>query len=198
MSDEAPDNDIIDLDLSEEHITEALQAAPIYLKKVIVHAKAATPGEQVRTVLANGREETVNSAQLGDIIITNPGGEKYIMNLEKFTARYDALDENGNYRAKGMIRAITNPTQKNIRVMAPWGEAQNGDAACLIACPYDPVRPAVLGADRYIIGQEEFRTTYEAVAPSPGLDEESQDQAGAANQVADELLIEMPRPDLIV
>jgi len=193
MSDESPDSDVIILDLSSEEINEAFANAPLYLKKAIVKARTATPGQQVKTILANGTEETVNSAQEGDIIVTNPGGEEYILKFEKFSARYEALDDQGTFRAKGVIRAITNPIGKSISVKAPWGEEQFGDAECIVAATYDPLRPDEVSTDRYIIGKEEFLATYKLTDKNPDSDPNKLGGLTTPSQVADELLAEMPQ-----
>lgn len=188
MNDETPDMDVVDLDLSAENITAALREAELYRKKVIVQARPAAAGERVTTVLADGTEETTNTAEEGDIIITNPGGERYVMNFQKFTARYDAIDEQGNFRAKGIVRAVANPTGQSIRVMAPWGEPQLGDAACIIASPYDAQQPDTIGTDRYIIGKDEFLTTYEPYI----VEDAAMDAAPLTpEQVSDELAEEV-------
>ena len=44
--------------------------------------------------------------------------------------------------------------------MAPWGEPQCGDENCMIATVFDPDNPNEIGADRYIIGADEFAETY--------------------------------------
>ena len=148
------------LDLSTEEYTEKLAEAPVYAKKAEVSAATATAGQEVRTVLGDGTEETVNYAEEGDVIVTNPGGEKYILKPENFAKRYEPTAEEGVYRAKGMARAIKNGTGAPIEIMAPWGEPQFGDQDCMIATVFDPDNPDQIGSDRYIIGAKEFAETY--------------------------------------
>lgn len=148
------------LDLSTEQYTKLLAEAPVYAKKAIVEARQATEQEEVKTILADGTTETVNIAEAGDMILTNPGGEKYILKPEKFAKRYEAIDENGTYRAKGMARIAENPTGAPIEIVAPWGEKQVGALDCMIATPFDPEHPDEVGNDRYIIGHQEFVDTY--------------------------------------
>lgn len=149
-----------ELDLSTEDYTERFANAPVYAKKGVVRMRPATPGEQITTVLADGTSETVNTAGENDVIITNPGGEEYIVNADKASKRYEATDEDGVYRARGMARAFQNPTGAPIEVMAPWGEIQSGGPDCMLATAFDPDSPEVIGNDRYIIGYEEFKNTY--------------------------------------
>jgi len=149
-----------ELDLSTDEITKLLAEAPVYKKTAQVRIRPATPGEQLETRLADGTLETVNTAKEGDMVITNPGGEEYFVSAQKVADRYEETDEPGVYQAKGMIKAIDNPTGSPIEIMAPWGEKQYGDERCKVATLYDPNQPDVIGTDRYIIGADEFQGTY--------------------------------------
>ncbi len=149
-----------ELDLSTEEYTELLTNAPVYAKKGVVEARQVTEHEEVSTTLADGTEETVNVAEPGDVVVTNPGGEKYVLKPDNFAKRYEATDEDGVFRAKGMARAFPNPTGAPIEIVAPWGEKQFGNPDCMIATVFDPDQPDAIGSDRYIIGSEEFQTTY--------------------------------------
>lgn len=148
------------LDLSTEEYTTKLAEAPVYAKKAEVNAVIASGGEVIETVLADGTKETTNTAGAGDAIITNPGGEQYIIPAETFNKRYEATSEDGVFRAKGMARAFKNDTGAPIEIMAPWGEPQFGDENCMIATVFDPDNPDHVGSDRYIIGAAEFAETY--------------------------------------
>lgn len=156
-----------ELDLSTPEITQALSEAGIYTKTALVRIRQAQPGEQIKTVLGDGTEETVNMAGENEVIITNPGGEEYIISAEKAAGRYEKTDEDGVYKAKGMVRAMQNPTGRPIEIMAPWGEKQFGGADTIIATTYDPSDPENIGADRYIIGRQEFEDTYAPAAEQP-------------------------------
>lgn len=150
----------LELDLSTDEWTERLAVAPVYVKKAKVQARQLAEREEVRTTLADGTEETVNVAEAGDVVVTNPSGEKYVLKPDNFAKRYEATEEDGVFRAKGMARAVDNPTGSEIEIMAPWGEKQFGGMDCLIATVFDPEQPDVIGADRYIIGRQEFEATY--------------------------------------
>ena len=152
-----------ELDLSTDEMTQRFAEAPIFTKTAQVHIREATPGEQLTTTLADGTVETVNTAKEGDMVITNPGGEQYFVSAEKVAARYEPTDEEGVFKAKGMVRALQNPTGTPIEIMAPWGEPQYGDERAMLATLYDPAQPEVIGTDRYIIGYDEFQTTYAPV-----------------------------------
>lgn len=148
------------LDLSTEEYTSKLAEAPVFAKKAEVSASIAHGGEVIETVLADGTIETTNTANPGDAIITNPGGEQYIIPAETFNKRYEATADEGVFRAKGMARAFKNDTGAPIEIMAPWGEPQYGDENCMIATVFDPDNPSEIGSDRYIIGADEFAETY--------------------------------------
>lgn len=150
----------LELDLSTDEWTERLGGAPVFAKKGKVQARVAAEREEVRTTLADGTEETVNVAEPGDVVVTNPGGERYVLKADNFAKRYEATEEEGVFRAKGMARAVANPTGTDIEIMAPWGEPQYGGPDCMVATVFDPDQPDVIGADRYIIGGEEFAETY--------------------------------------
>lgn len=149
-----------ELDLSTSEWTARLKAAEVFAKKGTVQAREAVPGETITTTLADGTVETTNTAGEDQVIITNPGGEEYIIGKEKFAGRYEVTDEEGVFRAKGLARAIKNPTGGDIQVMAPWGELQFGGPDAMIATVFDAQNPDEVGPDRYIIGAKEFEDTY--------------------------------------
>ncbi len=154
------------IDLTTEQWTQRLAEAPVYAKKAMVEARQVTEREEVTTTLADGTQETVNVAEPGDVIVTNPGGEKYVLKMEKFASRYEPTDQEGVFHAKGMARIAENQTGRPIEVMAPWGEKQSGGVDCMVATIFDPEQPDDISADRYIIGRQEFQDTYTPVDSS--------------------------------
>lgn len=133
-------------------ITNMLNSAPTYKKKATVTMRVAKKGEKLETQLKNGQIETTRILDGGECIVKNPDGEEYAMSKDKFLSRY--RDNNGVWEATGEIKAIKNPTGKNITIIAPWGEEQHGDKNCYIAHTLDDPN------DRYIIGHDEFHNTY--------------------------------------
>ena len=117
------DSSFVPVDRMAVEVREALDAAPVFKKQGSVSARQAEAGEVVVTKLKNGQEETRNTANEGDFVVTNPDDEEYIVPGKKFTARYEASEEAGVYLAKGYVRAATNPFGKPIEIMASWGEA---------------------------------------------------------------------------
>lgn len=153
----------MELDLSTDEFTAQFAAAPVYRKSAVVNARPAVPGEQVVTTLADGTVETTVTCDGGEIVITNPGGELYVVGGEKFAKRYAPLGD-GRFQARGMVRAVINPAGGDVTVIAPWGEEQHGGPACMFAVIYDPEEPEEVGSDRYLIGAAEFAETYALAA----------------------------------
>lgn len=153
--------DSLRLDLQTAEFTEALQNAPLFTKFGTVDAEQVTEERVVSTVMKDGFVETVNTAQPGDFIVTNPDGEQYVLPAAKFLARYTM--ENGKWTAYGLIHAIQNPTGKPITITAPWGEDQHGAADCFIATTVDSAEQTDVTDDRYIIEYDAFQHTYKLV-----------------------------------
>jgi hypothetical protein len=156
-----------EIDRHDEKLLQGLQEAPVYKKQGEVRAQIAAGGEEVVTTLADGSVETKNKAEQGDAIITNPGGEQYVIKADKFVKRYEAkAGEEGVYSAKGYCRAIDNPYGEPITMMASWGEMQNGQIDCKIADTYD-LETQQVGGEPYIIGRAEFNDTYKPADKVP-------------------------------
>lgn len=147
------------VDLNTPEADEAFAAAPVYEKFAVVQASQATQETPITTVLADGTVETSNVAQPGDYIVTNPGGEQYVVEQEKFEARYEVTEDSGTFKAKGIVKAVANATGTPVTVIAPWGEEQHGNADCIYLAQYDP-STGEISEDRYIIGRDEFNDTY--------------------------------------
>lgn len=150
------ENMIVDLQTGE--LNERFRYAPLWQKKAVVEARQVKHVEHLDTFLANGFLETSREVPAGHWIITNPGGEEYAVPDEKFKSRYEDMGE-GKFKAKGLIRAYSNPTGKSVEITAPWGEKQFGDTRCHFATAigenFEPTK------DCYIIGHDEFEDTYE-------------------------------------
>jgi hypothetical protein len=154
----------VQVDLGTEDMTEAFRVAPVYRKSAVVTIRAAGLGERIATTMTSGLEETVVTCAGGEPVITNPGGEQYVLigGWAQVERRYRRLSGN-QWQARGMIRAFANPTGQPVVTDAPWGERQQQDADCLFATEYLPDEPYKIGPDRYLIGADEFRQTYKLV-----------------------------------
>ncbi|MBI2064492.1 MAG: hypothetical protein HYT62_00340 [Candidatus Yanofskybacteria bacterium] len=149
------------VDRKASKIMRALAEAPLFKKQGQVKARPAVPGERVTTTLASGVDETANTANEGDWVMTNPSGEQYVISGKKFFDRYEATNEDGVYSAKGYCRAIKNPFGRPIEIMASWGEPQTGDENCMVAdiCDAD----GNVEGEPYIIEAKVFAGTYKRV-----------------------------------
>ncbi len=114
--------------------------------------------------------EAPQPVNVGDWIITNPKHHSddylniYAQPDEKFRKRYEPVDQEGHYQAKGMTRIIPNLTGEAVVVTAYWGDDQVGDKDCYFCAPYDPERPDDLAEDgRYILDRNDFEHTYRLV-----------------------------------
>ena len=100
----------------------------MYAKFATINAVQGKVGEKVVTVMKNGLSETENFVSVDektykpDWIITNPSGERYIINDTTFNKKYEPLDlENNIYKPNGGVCLFVQ-VNENISFVAPWGE----------------------------------------------------------------------------
>lgn len=153
----------ISLDKAPIHVDlgafdEGFASAPVFRKNAVVTARRAERPEPLATVLADGTVETERIVPAGEWIITNPGGEQYAIEDEKFGKKYTPDGPDGTYRAAGEIRAFQSPFPGPITIIAPWGEEQHGNAGRYLAAGIDDNGEPT--EDRSIIGEQEFADTY--------------------------------------
>lgn len=142
----------VEIDRHDPIIMEGLEKAPVYRKQGEVRATIAQGNEVVVTKLADGTTETSNTAKPGDAIVTNPGGEQYIIGAEKFSKRYEPKEgDEGVFFATGYCKAIDNPWRQSITMLASWGEMQNGQPDCKIADAYDVVTISLGGENHTLL-----------------------------------------------
>lgn len=138
----------------KEHASEA----KLFRKDASVIARPAISGETIITSTSGGHEETVKTAGPDEMVITNPGGEEYIIGKEKFDARYE-LEEgdddlpqgNKRYRAKGAPLPYIR-LDEDVTFTAPWGSPMNIKAGGVLVNGGDH--------DVYGIQSEEAAQTY--------------------------------------
>jgi len=95
--------------------TEAQKTAKVTAEKV-------PEGTVVETIMADGHVETKKTAgEGGGYRITNPTGEQYLVDTEKFEKLYDATDKEGIYAPKFSPKKVVDIDQ-NVAFKAPWGE----------------------------------------------------------------------------
>jgi hypothetical protein len=136
-------------------------------KTVRVMARPAKEGERVETIIG-GNLETVNIAACGDILVENPGGERYLVSGEKFALRYERYEQDGAACAEGFesYRCISDAVpcvrlERNVEFTAPWGELMRIERGGYL----------VLSApdDLYGVERSAFVTTYSRCYPNGRL-----------------------------
>lgn len=145
-------------DVHTQKFTDLFNTAPIYTKSAIVQATLVTELQQVQTIVSEGFLETEATAAIGQYIVTNPDGERYLLSSDTFFARYEHLGGN-LYKAIGSIKAFRNPFAGDVEILAPWGEPQFGKADCYFAVALDE-NDEMITADRYLIEGTAFQRTY--------------------------------------
>ena len=90
-------------------------------KTAVIQARQGTVGEVVTTDI----DKTTNVVKLDDEtgrpgwVVTNPGGEEYIISDSKFSELYEAADKPGEY-AKKAIQLLV-PCEKTVEFEPSWG-----------------------------------------------------------------------------
>mgnify|MGYP001408462162 CR=1 FL=1 len=97
-----------------------------YFRKIenidVNSVRVATATEQIQTIV-DGKDETPNTANVGDYIITGVKGEQYVLTSDKFNKMYEINPENHQqYRSKNHGYAIQ--VSEDVVISAPWGEDQ--------------------------------------------------------------------------
>lgn len=147
------------VDLRAEDYNKAVENAEWYKKSVEIRARQAIKQEKIETAL----DATKNVAGPGDWIVTNPGGEEYVIRAEKFAKLYEPKEgEPGLFVSKGVpVRAVR--TEKNITFIAPWGEMQSVREGGYVIDN---------NGERYGIDRKAFTDTYKKVEIEKGKEEE--------------------------
>ncbi len=146
------------INIHSPEFTDQFKNAPIYTKFATVEAEFVTKPQKVTTIVGDGFLETEDIAPIGSYIVTNPDGERYILQSEKFSSRYTLLAGN-LYQASGSIRAFRNVTNGDVEILAPWNAPQFGQHDCWFAISLDESDEMIL-KDRYIIEGTAFKNTY--------------------------------------
>lgn len=138
----------------EEQLTNGVKPE-LYAKTARVQARSGKAGEKIETKMKSGLKETDNTVKAdGDMVITNPDGEQYIVEKAKFEKRYEIDPENPKqFRPKGGAQEFI-PVQEDIQFKAPWGEEMTILAGGVLN---------ITGRDSgdiYGIQKDEFNNTY--------------------------------------
>lgn len=94
-----------------------------FAKFARITAVAGVVGEKVITITSEGKETENTVKELGDMIATNPSGERYIIEAKTFAKKYEPSPEDGEnvYRPKGGPQLFIQLSEA-IEFIAPWGE----------------------------------------------------------------------------
>ncbi len=108
----------------------AFGEAHTYVKTARIQARQATKdGEIINTIVKNGTvEETDNVTKVGDWIVTNPGGEQYIVLNENFIKKYEPALELGEGWYKPVGGGVPQEfvqTKYDMKINASWGKEEN-------------------------------------------------------------------------
>ena len=102
--------------------TLSFDDAPFYKKVATVTARPAVDGEKIVTIMADGHDETKNTAKKGDYLVTNPSGEQYLVPGDKFLTKYQLVEGHTYAPIAGPVRVIFVTT--NVAFIASWEEEQ--------------------------------------------------------------------------
>lgn len=153
-------NDTAPLKVAHKMNPSGEHLARKYKKNVTVLARPAIPGEVIETMI-DGRLETRKEAGNDEMLISNPGGELYVVPGKTFRSKYALLEDNSSegewqtFQAKGEIWAVQNPFGSSIEIQAPWGEPMYGDESCWLVVNAE--------GDAYLLADEAKNETYVAV-----------------------------------
>lgn len=144
-----------------EHIATGEMVPALYEKTARIQAVQGTVGEEVVTTMKNGLVETKNVVHLDEKtgnpgwIVTNPDGEKYIVEDSVFQKKYEIDPENpAQYKpVGGPVQCVV--VNEDISFLAPWGEEMNIAAGGVLVLAGEN--------DIYGIQAEEFARTYRAM-----------------------------------
>jgi hypothetical protein len=115
-----------------------------------VRARPAQAGERVATIMKDGHVETENVAKAGDVVVTNPSGEQYLVAEVTFAKRYQPTETKGEFAPKAApVKALV--TNENVEFEAPWGETMRIKAGGVLLSENGEVRG---------VQAEEFAETY--------------------------------------
>ena len=94
-----------------------------YAKRAWISARPGKVGEEIVTVMKDNHKETKNTVKNeGDMVVTNPSGEQYIIEAKTFAKKYEIDPHNPErYRPIGGLQEFM-ILKENVMFEAPWGE----------------------------------------------------------------------------
>lgn len=128
-----------------------------YAKYARIQAVEAKGGEHIMTKLTDGTVEVSDHvAKAGEWIVTNPGGEQYVVESAKFAKKYEKAAELGDgwFKPKGAPQKFRK-IKYDMTIRASWGEEQ-----LLRKGAYINVTDM---SDIYGVAEKEFADTYKSI-----------------------------------
>lgn len=96
-------------------------ATPMFEKFGTVQARHAAVGEAV-IISLDRVEDAYYIANDGDMVVTGPKGEEFVVGGAKFKRLYEETDKPGTYKARGVVKAVQVPEgSPSFYFRAPWG-----------------------------------------------------------------------------
>ncbi len=145
-----------------EYVIEGIESGNLSVEEVAkfarIKAEQGELGQEVITKMADGLEETRNTVKLDEKtgqpgwIVTNPGGEQYIVEDSAFNKKYELDPENNEqYKPKGGP-VLATQINEDITFEAPWGGDMNIATGGYLVLAGEK--------DIYGIQKKEFNDTY--------------------------------------
>jgi hypothetical protein len=127
-----------------------------------ITARKGKAGETIATVLQDGTQETKNTVKKdGDMIVTNPNGEEYIVDAETFVKKYED-DGKGQFKPKGNPQKFIQTTE-DISFPAPWDK---NEVMNIKAGGWLNITEYGKPENVYGVAEQEFNDTYRLTLPS--------------------------------
>lgn len=110
----------------QEYVAEHLAAGDrihLYAETARIKARPGIVGEEIVTKMSDGHTETKSTVQSeGDMVVTNPDGEQYIVDEKTFAKKYELDPVSPNrYRPTGGAQQFLF-LHEDVEFTAPWGE----------------------------------------------------------------------------
>lgn len=146
--------------MTQPEIIEGFKRLPYktYEKFGEVKFETSQKVQEIITVI-NGETETINTAQIGDYIITEVSGERWIDTPKKFMQNYE-IEEYSYSKMKGVAKVKPQPRfaaqwyiSHQLSFTAPWGEEMICNEGDYLVAPQD-------FSEVYCIEKSVFEKTY--------------------------------------
>ena len=123
-----------------------------YAKFARVQATQALEETPIVTILQDDTKETTNTAMPGDWIVTNPGGEQYVVSEEKFSKKYEPAPKLGDswYKPIGGVQRFMQISE-DMDFECNWGVQSIGAGGYINVTDLSNI---------FGVGADEFVTTY--------------------------------------